>query len=99
MLKEQFLVESGAYPDADRAGGFRHNEEALARRKFSVGEFIIPGPGEGAPVFSCANPVLDKSGQPKAVLSIGISLSGFSTFDLVPTLPEKSFLAVTDHRG
>ncbi|MFO7607136.1 MAG: HAMP domain-containing protein [Desulfurivibrionaceae bacterium] len=98
-LNGDVLVESGSYPDAETAGDFRHIEEALARRKFSLGEFIIPGPGDGAPVFSCASPVLDKSGQPKAVLSLGISLSGFATFDLVPTLPEKSFLAVTDHRG
>jgi len=43
--------------------------------------------------------VLDKENRPKAALATAVKLAIFSKFYDVETLPEKSFVAVTDHKG
>lgn len=77
----------------------KHVREALARRDFAVGEYIVSRVGTEVPAFPFAYPVLDKMGNPKAVLATVIKLTAFSRFHDPSTLPDKSFVAVTDHRG
>jgi signal transduction histidine kinase len=77
----------------------KHFREALARKDFAVGEYIVSRVGTSTPTLPFAYPVLDKEGRPKAVLATVINLASFSSFHDVHVLPEKSFVAVTDHRG
>lgn len=77
----------------------KHFREALARKDFAVGEYIISRTGSPVPAFAFAYPVLDNTGNPKAVLTASIRLASFSRFHDVSNLPDKSFVAVTDHQG
>ena len=77
----------------------KHFNEALSRREFVVGEFIISRVGVTVPVFPAAIPVLDSEGKPKAVLSIVLKLNSFSSYLNIEDVPAGSFVAVTDHKG
>ncbi|MFC1523668.1 PAS domain S-box protein [Thermodesulfobacteriota bacterium] len=77
----------------------KHFQNALATKDFAVGEYIITRMGETVPAFPFAYPLLDKQGTPIAVLTTVIKLASFSHFHDISTLPEKAFVAVTDHRG
>jgi HAMP domain-containing protein len=77
----------------------KHFREAIERKNFAVGEFIMSRVGLVAPALACAYPVLDKNDKLKAVLTVAIKLTSFADFYDVSTLPEKSFIAVTDHQG
>lgn len=77
----------------------KHFREALERKVFSIGEYVISRVGTPTPAFPFALPVLDKQGQVVAVLTAVIDLSSFSRIYDVSSMPEDSFLAVTDDRG
>ncbi|MEK6201748.1 MAG: HAMP domain-containing protein, partial [Desulfobulbaceae bacterium] len=77
----------------------KHVQEALKRKDFAVGEYIITRVGAAVPAFAFAYPVLDTEGKPKGVLTMAIKLADHSRFRDLLNLPEKSFLAVTDHQG
>ena len=77
----------------------KHVREALARKEFTVGEYIVSRVGTTVPAFPFAYPVLDKQGRPKAVLTTAFKLARFSRFHDASTQPEKSFVSVTDHQG
>jgi len=77
----------------------RHVQEALRHKAFAVGEYIITRTGGAVPAFAFAYPVLDKEGNPKAVLTVAIKLADHSSLHEFSKLPEKSFVAVTDHQG
>ncbi|GAB6190384.1 ATP-binding protein [Desulfocastanea catecholica] len=77
----------------------KHVKEALKKKDFAVGEYIITRVGTASPAFAFAYPVLDKENTPRALLTAAIKLDVFARFYDVTTLPEKSFLAVTDHNG
>lgn len=96
-LKGVVIASGKPFTGANQADR-KHFKEAANLKKFAVGEFTTSGVGD-LPVFPFAYPVLDKSGRPKAILATFISLADFSTLHDVSKLPEKSFLAVTDHRG
>lgn len=77
----------------------KHFREALARKDFSAGEYMLTRIGEATPAFSYGYPVLDPAGTPRGVLSLTLKLDHLARlYDVVP-LPEGSFIAITDHRG
>lgn len=77
----------------------KHVREAMEKKSFAVGEYIVTRIGTSVPALAFAYPVLDHQGEPKAVLTTVISLSRFANFYDTSSLPEKSFVAVTDHKG
>ena len=77
----------------------KHVRDALVQKKFAVGEYIISRVGLTVPVFAFAYPVLNKEGLPKGVLTAVVKLDSFSTYHDYSNLPDKSFVAITDHRG
>ena len=77
----------------------KHIKEAIEKRNFSVGEFIIGKIGSSIPAFPYAFPVLDENHQLVAVLSATIKLDYFSDFHDFANLSENSFISVTDHKG
>jgi len=77
----------------------KHFQEALKRKDFVVGEFIISRVGTKFPAFAYAYPVLDENRKPIAVLTTIIKLDRFSRFHNLAPLPLNSFIAVTDHNG
>lgn len=97
-LNGKVLVSGGPFTAADLADR-KHFREALDRKNFAAGEYIITRVGTAIPAFPFAYPVLDTEGRPKAVLVAAIKLDSFSSFFNVSALPEKSFLALTDHKG
>jgi diguanylate cyclase (GGDEF)-like protein len=77
----------------------KHFKDALSRKEFVVGEFIISRVDTKEPVFPSAIPVLDDEGNPKAVLTIVLRLNSFSRYLNTEDVPKGSFVAVTDHKG
>jgi PAS domain S-box-containing protein len=80
-------------------GDRKHFREALTNKDFAVGEYIVSRVGNVAPALPFAYPVLDNKGQPVAVLTAAINLDFFAQLYDTSTLPEKTFIAVTDHQG
>jgi len=78
----------------------KHVREALARKDFAVGEYVLSRVVEQTvPVFAFAHPVLDRAGRPWGVLTAALRLDRFAAFYDVSRLPAGSFVAVTDHQG
>jgi PAS domain S-box-containing protein len=77
----------------------KHVRGVLERKEFSIGEYIISRIGSAAPAFAFAYPVLDKENRLKAVLTTATRLAHISDFHDISNLPEKSFVAITDHKG
>ncbi len=80
-------------------GDRKHFQEAVAGKAFAVGEYIISRVGITVPAFAFAYPVLDRNNRAIAVLAMAIKLEHFSRFYDFESLLEKSFVAVTDHKG
>lgn len=76
----------------------KHIRDALARKDFAVGEYIVTRVGE-IPSFAFAFPVLDREGEARGVLAAVLRLDRFSGFFDVSNLHKDSFVAVTDHKG
>lgn len=77
----------------------KHVRDALEKKDFAVGEYIVTRVGTPVPAFAFAYPVLDKGGRAIGVVTTVIRLNDFSLFYDFSILPEKSFVAVTDHQG
>jgi PAS domain S-box-containing protein len=78
----------------------KHVREALEKKDFAVGEYIVTRTGAKSSAFAYAYPVLDKKdGRTKAVLTMTIDLARLSDSHDISTLPENSFVGVTDHKG
>jgi len=77
----------------------KHVREVLNKKQFAVGEYIISRVGVKVPAFAFAYPVLDKNGTLRAILVTAVRLTSFAHFYDFSTLPDKSFVAITDHRG
>ncbi|MBU0961852.1 MAG: PAS domain S-box protein, partial [Proteobacteria bacterium] len=77
----------------------KHFREALERKDFAVGEYILSRTGTPVSAFAFAYPILDKNDRPKAMLTMSVKQEHFSRFYDISTLPDKSFVAVTDHQG
>ena len=77
----------------------KHVHGVLEKKAFSIGEYIISRIGSATPAFAFAYPVFEKDNRLKAVLTAAIKLDQFSDFYDFSNLPEKSFIAVTDHKG
>ena len=77
----------------------KHVREVLDGNVFSIGEYIISRIGPKTPAFAFAYPVRDNDNRLKAVLTTAIKLANFSDFHDISNLPDKSFVAVTDHKG
>jgi hypothetical protein len=77
----------------------KHIRGAIEKKGFAVGEFIMSRTGAGTPAFAFAYPVMDARKRISGVLTAAIRLSKYSEFHHVSNLPDKSFIAVTDHQG
>lgn len=78
----------------------KHFRNAIRTKNFAVGEYIVTRvESDRHPAFAFAYPVLDNMGNPKAVLTSTVRLGRFAYYYDISTLPEKSFVSVTDSRG
>lgn len=77
----------------------KHFQQALERKEFSMGEYIISRVGKKTPAIAFAYPVLDTGGNPTTVLTASISLARFSSYYDALKLDEDAFIAITDHQG
>jgi len=93
------VVVSGKSLGGANLADRKHFQEALKKKDFAVGEFIISRVGAKFPTFAYAYPVLDKSKMPIAILTTVIKLDRFSRFHELTPLPVNSFIAITDHKG
>ncbi|MDA3786484.1 MAG: ATP-binding protein, partial [Deltaproteobacteria bacterium] len=84
---------------ATNLGDRKHVREAIERKEFAVGEYIVTRVGNTIPAFPFAYPVLDKNGNTIAVLTATFKLARLSRLHETLHLPGKSFVAVTDHQG
>ena len=92
------VVVSGKSLGGANLADRKHFQEALKKKDFAVGEFIISRVGAKFPTFAYAYPVLDKSKMPIAILTTVIKLDRFSRFHELTPLPVNSFIAITDHK-
>jgi PAS domain S-box-containing protein len=97
--QEVLLLTSGKPLTLSNLGDRKHVRGAIERNEFSIGEYIISRIGSATPAFAFAYPVLDKNNRLKAVLTTATKLTHFSDFHDFSNLPERSFIAVTDHKG
>jgi len=93
------VLTSGKPLTLPNLGDRKHVRGVIERNEFSIGEYIISRIGSATPAFAFAYPVLDKNNRLKAVLTTATKLAHFSDFHDISNLPEKSFVAVTDHKG
>ncbi len=77
----------------------KHIRGAIEKKGFAVGEYILSRTGAGTPAFAFAYPVLDARKRVTGVLTAAIRLAKYAEFHDVSNLPDKSFIAVTDHQG
>lgn len=80
-------------------GDRKHVRGVQKSKEFSIGEFIISRIGDATPAFAFAYPVVDSNKSLKAVLTTAVKLPLLSDFHAISDLPERSFIAVTDHKG
>ena len=93
------VLASGKPSSAANLLDRKHVREAIARQDFAVGEYIISRVGASEPAFAFACPVFNDAGQMIALLTVSVNLSRFTRFHDTLTLPDKSFISVTDHQG
>ena len=79
-LNGDVLAASNPIPPGTNLGERKHVREALEKKTFATGEFIISKFVPALPAFPFAYPVLDKDNKPKAVLTTAIKLGYFSRF-------------------
>ncbi|EAT15474.1 EAL domain-containing protein [Desulfuromonas acetoxidans] len=77
----------------------KHFRDALQKKSFSAGEFIFTRLGDTEPAFPFALPVRNSHNQVKGVLTIVLAVSSFTNLLEHASLPQGSFIAVTDHHG
>ncbi len=77
----------------------KHFREATASKDFAVGEYVVTRISGNKPALTFAYPILDGEEETRLVLSTALRLERFAHFFDVSTLPEDSFVTVTDHRG
>ena len=93
------VVVSGQPSPAINLLDRKHVREALAQKKFAVGEYIMTRVGSKKPGFAYAYPILDPKGNAKGVLTLAITLDQFDRIHDASHLAEESFVAITDHKG
>lgn len=93
------VVASGLPFGGSNLNDRKHFREALDKKTFAAGEYIVTRVGNKEPAFAFAYPVLDKKGHSKAVLTAAINLTRFSRFYESSLLLDQSFVAITDHQG
>lgn len=93
------VLTSGMGSSSANLADRKHFREALLRKEFVVGEFIMSRVGINIPVFPAAIPVLDTQDKPIAVLTIVHKLNSFSRYLHAADVPGGSFVSVTDHKG
>jgi PAS domain S-box-containing protein len=97
-LKGDVLASGKPFSNTNLADR-RHVKAALATKKFATGEYIVTRVGTHNPSFPFAFPVLDTQGELKAVLTAAVKVDVFSQLFEASSLPEKSFVSVTDSQG
>ncbi len=98
-LNGEVLAASKPIPSGTNLKDRKHVREALEKRAFVTGEFIISKFFPALPAFPFAYPVFDKNNQMKAVLTTALKLGYFSHLHDISKLPQNSFVAATDHKG
>lgn len=98
-LNGEVIAASKPIPSGTNLKERKHVREAIEKRTFVTGEFIISKFVPALPAFPFAYPVLDKDNNLKAVLTTAIKLGYFSRFHDISKLPQNSFVAATDHNG
>lgn len=97
-LDGEVLAAGRTFPSNNLADR-KHVRQALERKGFAAGEYIVSRGEVAEPLFAFAYPVMDKEGNAKGVLAMSLTLTTFSRFHNLKSLPEKSFVAITDHQG
>ena len=77
----------------------KHFREALEKKSFAVGEYIVSRVGTSVASFAFAYPVFDRNGSLKAILTMIVELANLSHQHDTLKLPESSFISITDHQG
>ncbi len=77
----------------------KHFRDAVEKKSFSAGEFIFTRLGDTEPAFPFALPVRDADNQVQGVLTAVLAVSSFNNLLEHASLPQGSFIAVTDHHG
>lgn len=93
------VIASGQPLKALNISDRKHFREALENKSFSTGEYIRTRISTEVSAFSFSYPVRNNTGQIQTVLSAIINLTNSTTFFNLQDLPEKSFIAITDHMG
>ncbi|MFO7577213.1 MAG: ATP-binding protein [Pelovirga sp.] len=94
-----WVLASGKPFGETNLGDRKHVAEALQTRDFSVGEYVIARVGGEMPAFGYAYPVTGPDNEVVAVLTALISLTRYERFHDALSLPDNSFVALTDHNG
>ena len=76
----------------------KHVAETIKTHTFAAGEYLI-GRLSSEPVIAFAHPVLDQRGELASILTTSLKLNRYENLFKSSSLPEKSTLSVTDHRG
>ncbi len=98
-LNGDVLTSGKGLPSSVNLADRKHFQEAIKRNEFAVGEFIISRVGITVPVFPAAIPVFDAADNAVAVLTLATKLRSFDSYLDAKSVPEGSFVAVTDHKG
>jgi len=77
----------------------KHVRDVLRTGKFATGEFIVTRVGKSLPSFAFGAPVVNDRGEVIAVLTAVLRLDQISSMFDHQSLPEKSFISITDHQG
>lgn len=80
-------------------GDRKHFIEAVKKKDFAAGEYIVTRIGQAISAFSFAYPVLNDEGDPIAVLTTVIDLAILINFYDQSFKVEKAFVSATDYRG
>lgn len=74
-------------------------QDAVQQKGFAVGEYSVAKIGKSVPALPFSYPVFNKTGELAGVLTTAINLERFASFYDKSSLPENSFVSVTDHNG
>ncbi|MFZ5759462.1 MAG: ATP-binding protein [Thermodesulfobacteriota bacterium] len=93
------VVASNRLPTGMNLADRKYFRDILATRVFTAGEYMLARGGAKEPSFPFACPVFDENKRLIGVLVVVVGLERLTTFSDVSHLPDRSFLAVSDHQG
>ena len=93
------LVSGIPFASETSLGDRKHFQEAVARRDFAVGEYIVSRVGVEVPAVGYAYPLLDDNGAVQGVLTAIIEVGRLARYYQDLELNDGAFVAVTDYQG